>query len=101
MSKAMELETLRDLTSVREEEIGDRQFAKPPRIISWAPPHGAVVMCPSLEGAQQAASKFAGDHPGTVVAIYQLVGYAFTTPKPAEFVPVEPIVSAAELGDAK
>jgi len=92
----MDLEILRGLTSLREEEIGQRQFAKPPHIISWVPPRGAVLMCPSLEAAQQSASKFAGDHPGDVVAVYQLVGYAFTAPKPAAFTPVEPIVPSSD-----
>ena len=92
----MDLEILRDLTSLREEEIGERQFAKAPRVITWIPPHGAFLTGPSFEAAQQSATKYASDHPGNLVAIYQLVGYSYIAPRRAEFTPVEPIVPSSD-----
>lgn len=71
-----------------EEEIGDRPFMRPPHTITWCPPHGHVVMAPSQDEAQLAAQTFAGKHPGEVVGVYALVGYAHVPLKPAPFTPV-------------
>lgn len=69
-----------------EQEIGDEQaFVKPPFFIMWCPPHGHVIASPSVEEAQSAAANFAGGHPGTVAAVYQLVGYAYIPRRPAPF----------------
>lgn len=67
--------------------------ADPPRapdFIMWAPPHGAAVECPNLFTAQRAAELFAGKHPGTTVAVYQLCGFAHKPVEEPEFTPAGP-----------
>jgi hypothetical protein len=67
-------------------QIGDEAVhAKPPALILWCPPDGRPLASPTMEEAQRAASNYAGSHPGTVNAVYQLVGYAYAPLKPAPF----------------
>jgi hypothetical protein len=81
-------EACRHLT---EEQIGEeRAFVKPPVVVMWCPPSGRVVASSSVEQAQAAAANLAGKQPGTVVAVYQLIGYAHVPLKPAPFVASNP-----------
>lgn len=76
------------LRHLGEKEIGeDGAYTRPPPFIMWAPPKGSVCASPTVELAQESAQNFAGKHPGQVVAVYGLIGYAFTALKPAPFLP--------------
>lgn len=68
-----------------QEEINARPFARPPHTITWCPPHGAVVAHSSVTDAATMAQNFAGNHPGEIIAVYELVGFAHTPAKPAPF----------------
>lgn len=70
-----------------EEQVGDETaFVRPSFFIMWCPPSGRVLASPTVELAQNSAATFAGGHPGTVAAVYQLVGYSYVPLKPAPFV---------------
>jgi hypothetical protein len=81
---------------LQEQEHGDPEVhSRPPFFITWCPPRGSVVAAISELEAHRGATTFAGDHPGQVVAVYKLVGYAFVPRRPAPFLPVNP--EAAEI----
>jgi len=76
----------RALRHLGAKDIGeDGPPVRPPPFIMWSVPKGAVVASPTVELAQESAQNFAGEHPGQVVAIYGLIGYAYTPRKPAPF----------------
>lgn len=70
-----------------------------PEIVTWIPPDGAIIECPSMATAMDAATRFAAIHPGHVVGVYQLVGYARVPLQPPDFIlaaPGEPIPDSVD-----
>jgi hypothetical protein len=63
----------------------------------WIPPSGRPVECPSVEAASSAAAAYAGQKPGTTIAVYQLVGYAYRPVEAPEFVPAASAKAREEL----
>ena len=61
----------------------------PPKVLVWIPPGGTPVSCPNLHEAGLMASRFAGEHPGKTVAVYELVGTANVPLTYPEVIPEE------------
>lgn len=72
-----------------EDDVSEEDVVRrPPDVVMWVR-GGSAIECASIEAAGKMASKFAGRHPGVVVGVYQLVGFAITPERPAEFVPLD------------
>jgi hypothetical protein len=71
-------------------EVNEAAPSAPPAYIMYAPPSGAAVECPSIETASKVATNFAARHPGKVVGVYAIVGYAFVPIKSPDLTPKSP-----------
>jgi hypothetical protein len=79
--------------------LSDAGPPRAPQAMLWIPPSGLPVQCPSVDAAQKAATAFSAQKPGTTVAVYQLVGYAFRPIEQPEFVLTDSARARAELHD--
>jgi hypothetical protein len=68
-----------------KKEVGSEKTQ--PRLIMWT--RGLPVTCSDLEELHRAATVYAGEHPGTVVGLYELIGTAYVPPTYPEVEPVE------------
>lgn len=63
-----------------------RDMVHPPEFLLWCPPQdGGDLARPTEAQAKAAAADVAGKTPGTVAAVYRLVGYSYTPIAPAPF----------------
>lgn len=81
---------------LNEDDVSEENIVRRPSEIIMACRGGAVVDCPSIEAATDAASKLAGRRPGVVVGVYQLIGFAFTPERPADFIPIDQLRISSE-----
>lgn len=79
---------------LREDDVSEEDVARRPPEILMVCRGGAPVECPTMDDAKRVAEKFSGKHPGTVVGVYQLVGFAFTPERPGSFVEVGQLLLA-------
>lgn len=72
-----------------EKIAGADRPADPPKVIIWIAPSGLPTICRDIAEASTGASRYAGEHPGKVVGVYELIGSAYVAPSYPEMRPVE------------
>lgn len=69
------------LQEMRDDMTADRA----PAVLLYVWPDGRPTDCPTMASAQAAATRIAGNTPGTMVAVYELVGFAYQPIREPEF----------------
>lgn len=69
--------------------IGSSRPADAPKVILWIAPRGLPIICRDLADAATGAQRYAGEHPGSLVGVYELIGTAYIAPTYPEMERVE------------